>query len=143
MALTIPDTEMDLCKKLGFPAWSALALTNDLYSWEKEQGEAKKMGALHVVNAIWVLMGEHSITEAEARVRCRRKIKECVAETLRVVEDTKANLELSRDLRIYLEAILYSVSGNLVWSIYCPRYHPERAFDDVVQSMMAEVVEIR
>lgn len=138
MALTIPDSEMDLCKRLGFPAWSALALTNDLYSWEKEQNEANQMNAPHVVNAIWVLMNQHSIEEAEAKVFCRRKIKECVAEALRVVEATKTNLELSQDLRSYLEAILYSVSGNLVWSICCPRYHSGRSFDDVVRSMMAE-----
>jgi fusicocca-2,10(14)-diene synthase len=139
MGLTIPEVEMSLCKQLAHPAWAALVLTNDLYSWEKERDAAKEANTPHVINAIYVLMGEHSLSETEAQDRCRQKIKEYVAEALRVVEKTKADVDLSLDLRKYIGAILYSVSGNLVWSIYCPRYHPENSYDDVVQSMMAEV----
>ena len=141
MALTIPDEEMDLCRRFGRPAWAALALTNDLYSWEKERDAAATVGAPHVVNAIWVLMREHAINESQAEDLCRQKIKEHVAEAVRVVDETKKNLDLSLDLRTYTEAILYSISGNLIWSIYCPRYHPEETYDNVVLSMMAEVAE--
>ena len=122
MGLSIPEHEMDLCKRLGSPSWSALALTNDLYSWPKERDAAAQSGASHVINGIWVLMKEHSLPEAEAIKLCREKIKECVAEAIRTVETTKADNKLSLDLRVYTEAILYSISGNLVWSIYCPRY---------------------
>ncbi len=139
MALTIPDKEMDLCKQLGRPAWAALALTNDLYSWEKERDAAEKLGAPHVINAIWVIMAEYTITESQAQDVCRRKIKEYVAEAVEVVEKTKRNFDVSLELRTYTEAILYSISGNLVWSIYCPRYHSEESYEDVVLSMMAEV----
>ena len=142
MALTIPDEEMDLCKRLGQPAWAALALTNDLYSWEKERDAAKKIGATYVINAIWVLMEEHSITESQAQDLCRQKIKEYVAEAVRIFEETKQNSDISLHLRTYTEAILYSISGNLVWSIYCPRYHSEASYDDVVLSMMAEITEV-
>lgn len=139
MALTIPDEEMDLCKELGRPTWSALALTNDLYSWEKERDAAEKVGASHMINAIWVLMREYSITEPQAQDLCRQKIKEYVAEAVSIVQETKSNSDLSLDLRAYTEAMLYSISGNLVWSIYCPRYHPEESFDNDLLSMLAEV----
>ncbi|KAL8948519.1 MAG: hypothetical protein Q9222_005300 [Ikaeria aurantiellina] len=141
MALTIPEEEMDLCKRLGRPAWSVLALTNDLYSWDKERDAAAKVGAPHVVNAIWVLMREHSITETQAKDLCRHKVKEHVVEAIQVVEATRSNVQLSLDLRKYTEAILYTISGNLVWSIYCPRYHPELSYGRDVRTLMAEVGE--
>lgn len=82
MALTIPEGEMDLCKQLGRPAFAALGLTNDLFSWDKEHHAAKESGQPHVVNTIWVLMGELSIPESEAKAVCRKKIKESVADCL-------------------------------------------------------------
>lgn len=125
MGLTIPEHEMSLCKELDRPAWEALALTNDLYSWEKERDDAAKAGEPLVVNAIWVLMQEYSISEPQAKDLCRQRIKESVSRAVKIAEDTKKRTDLSLDLRQYTDAITYSVSGNLVWSIYCPRYHPE------------------
>lgn len=125
MGLTIPEHEMSLCKELDRPAWEALALTNDLYSWEKERDDAAKAGESLVVNAIWVLMQEYAISESEAKDLCREKIKESVSRAVKIAEETKKRTDLSLDLRQYTDAITYSVSGNLVWSIYCPRYHAE------------------
>lgn len=131
---------MDLCKQLVRPAFAALSLTNDLFSWEKERDAAEKHGQPHVVNAIWVLMGELSISESEAKAVCREKIKESVADCLVKVKEAKSNPKLSPDLRTYVEAMQYSVSGNLVWSLDCPRYHPEASYDSATLSMMEEVV---
>lgn len=132
MNLDIREHEMDLLKQLGGPAWAAVGLTNDIFSWDKERDAAAKAGASHVINAIWVLMREHSIGEAEAHVLCREKIKELVAEARRIAEQTKRNPELSRGLGAFTEAMLYTISGNLVWSMYCPRYHPELAKEDLM-----------
>lgn len=125
MALTIPEEEMEECKQLVQPAFAAISLTNDLFSWEKERDAAKDGGQPHVMNAIWVLMRELCISEDEAKVVCRAKIKESVTEYLVTLRKTRTSHDLSPDLRTYVEAIQYSLSGNLVWSIYCPRYHPE------------------
>ena len=126
MDLAVSDQEIDLCKQLGKPAWAAVCLTNDIYSWEKERDDAAKSGDSHVINAIWVLMTEHSISEPQAQELCRQKIKEHVVEARHVAEESKRNPELSPALKAYTEAMLYTISGNLVWSTYCPRYHPER-----------------
>ena len=140
MALTIPEEEMDLCKQLVRPAFAALGLTNDLFSWDKERDAAQENGQLHVVNAIWVLMRELSISESEAKTVCREKIKESVADCLISVREARSNPELSPDLRTYVEIVQYSVSGNLVWSLGCPRYHPKASYDSATLSMMEEVV---
>ena len=142
MALTIPEEEMDLCKQLVRPAFAALSLTNDLFSWDKEREAAQKNKQPHVVNAIWVLMGELSISESEAKVVCRERIKESVTDCLVKVEEAKNNPSLSPDLRTYVEAIQYSVSGNLVWSLGCPRYHPKASYDSMTLSMMEDVIRV-
>ena len=136
MALTIPENEMDLCKHLARPAFVAISLTNDLFSWEKERDAARANQQPYVVNAIWVLMGELNLSEDEARVICRCKIRASVADYLEVLRNVGNGLNISRDLHVYLEAIRYSLSGNLVWSVYCPRYHQEATFDPTTLSMM-------
>ena len=142
MALTIPEKEMDLCKRLVRPAFVAISLTNDLFSWEKERDTARQNGQPHIVNAIWVLMGELSVSEDEAKIVCRRKISENVAEYELVLQETKVNPNISPDLRTYVAALQYSISGNLVWSIYCPRYHTEATYDSTTLSMMDAVAAI-
>jgi hypothetical protein len=140
MGLTIPEEETELWKKHGRPAWEALALTNDLYSWEKERDDAARANQSQVVNAIWILMQEYSVTEAEAKKLCTNKIKESVAKAVRIVEQTRHDTNLSLDLRRYIEAMMYTISGNLVWSIYCPRYHPEKTYGELELAKMAEVM---
>jgi fusicocca-2,10(14)-diene synthase len=131
MGITIPDDEMEICKTVGKPTWEALVLTNDLYSWKKERDDAAGAGQPEVVNAVWVIMREHSVAEPEAKEICKVKIKESVAKVIQVADKAKSDTTLSRDLVTYTEAMLYSISGNLVWSIYCPRYHPEETLGEV------------
>ena len=99
MAITIPEHEADFCTQLVRPAFAAISLTNDLFSWEKERDAAERDGDPQVVNAIWVLMREHSITELEAKNFCKEKIVKYVDRSVRVSEDTKRNLDISLDLR--------------------------------------------
>ncbi len=89
-----------------------------------------------MINAIWVLMGEHSISVDKAKEFCMSKIKECVAKYRIVIEDTKKRTDLSLDLRRYLEAMQYSLSGNVVWSLLCPRYHAEANYNELQLSRM-------
>lgn len=136
MGLTIPTEEMALCNELMRPAFAAITLTNDLFSWEKEHEAAQKAGESHVVNAVWVLMRDHSTDETRAIETLRDKIKENVAHYLRIVDDTKRNLSISSDLAKYLDALKYMYSGNLIWSMHCPRYHPECTYNQQQQKMM-------
>ncbi|KAI0485836.1 isoprenoid synthase domain-containing protein [Xylaria cf. heliscus] len=122
MAITIPADERDLCTELAKPGYIALALTNDLYSWEKECIAAEKLGQNYVFNAIWVIMEERAVDEHEAKRICSDEIRRHMADYERVVEIAKNDQNLSKDLRKYLDAVLLSCVGNVVWSIYCPRY---------------------
>jgi hypothetical protein len=123
MALTIRDEEYDLCNDLAKPAYAALGLTNDLYSWEKEREEARRSGQECVFNAIWVIMHERSVREDDAKEICRAEIRKWIDMYCRIVEESRHNTSLSQDVRTYLEALLFSYVGNLVWSLECPRYN--------------------
>jgi len=152
LGLHIPDHEMDTYRTLTTPVvckssvlllstrvsltpgilqYNTLALTNDLYSWPKEREAAQDRGEGHVCNAIWVLMEEYKVDVEEAKKICRELIKENVAEYLQTLKDNRNNQSLSEDLRKYVDALQYTISGNLVFSKYCPRYNPNASFNKV------------
>ncbi|KAK2767552.1 hypothetical protein FQN54_003710 [Arachnomyces sp. PD_36] len=129
--LTIPDEEEAISKELMTPALIAASLTNDLFSYEKEYEDAMKAGHPDVVNAIWVMMGEHGISTEEAKLLCRKLIKEEIKKFVRTVEEVKVRTDISADLRKYVEVMQYSLSGNVVWSLQCPRYHKTARYNDL------------
>ncbi|KAK5633631.1 hypothetical protein RRF57_009345 [Xylaria bambusicola] len=122
MGITIPEHEKCLCMDLAKPGYAALGLANDLFSWEKERIAAEKMGQNYVFNAIWVIMQEKAVDESEAKEICSDEIRRYMVEFTQMVEITKNDQNISKELRKYLEAVLLSCIGNIVWSIYCPRY---------------------
>jgi hypothetical protein len=52
---------------------------------------------------------------------CREKIIEDMSSFNATLEDLDTR-KLSRDTVTYLQAVRSSYIGNLIWSIYCPRY---------------------
>jgi len=122
MALTIPPAELDLCMRLARPGYAAISLTNDLYSWRKECEEAEAAGLDYVFNAIWVIMRERHCSEEDAIQICKDEIKKHLLEFENSVRNA-TTMNFSNDTLAYLEAVRLSHVGNLVWSIYCPRYH--------------------
>ena len=112
------------------PTWIAASLTNDLFSFQKEYNDAKKVGQPYVVNAVWVLMQEKGVPEEEAKLECRKRIKEEIKKAIKNAELVK-EMEVSEDLKKYLELLLYSLSGNVVWSLQCPRYHKNIPYNEL------------
>lgn len=139
MALTIPAIELDSCMRLARPGYEAISLTNDLYSWEKEREDAEKAGQDYVFNAVWVVMQERKCTEATAIQICREEIKRHLCEFEQNIESPETKL-MSRDTQVYLQAVKFSHVGNLVWSIYCPRYHRGVCVPTTSQSRTDELI---
>lgn len=103
--------------------YAVLGLTNDLYSWTKEAMAAKEAGSSDVFNAIYVIMKENSVDEERAKAICRQEIKSYLSEFVIQIDKAKRDSIISTDIRLYLEALLYSCIGNLVWSMSAPRYY--------------------
>ena len=136
MGISIPKDDLDLCHRLASIAYIHLSLTNDLYSWQRECETAKAMGQDHVFNAISVLMEEHSVSEEEAKVLCKEKIKMATIDFRKIVRNTNERTDVSVESKRYLEALLYSMSGNVVWSLECPRYQTWASYNKRQLSMM-------
>ena len=122
MALTIPAHELDVCMRLARPGYEAISLINDIYSWPKERAEAEKAGQDYVFNAVWVGMKERKCDEQKATEFCKNLARQSIQDFSTSV-NTPQVTELSCDSRTYLGAVGLSYVGNLVWSIYCPRYN--------------------
>lgn len=135
LQITIPEAEEDICKRLVRPAFAVLCLTNDLFSWEKENLSAIQRGLDYVPNAISVLKTEHSISTEESKCMCRGIIKQCVSEYMDTVEQRGSDATLSIDLRRYLDAMQYTLSGNAVWSLDSPRYNSPTTRTDSQKSL--------
>ncbi|KAH8882985.1 terpenoid synthase [Thozetella sp. PMI_491] len=129
-AITIPEDQMSICAELVLPAVVAASLTNDLFSYEKEYEAAQAAGLPHVVNALWVLTSEHNISLEAAKAMCRQRIREEVEQYARTVKETASRNDISSDVKRYIELMQYSVSGNVVWSLQCPRYHKDMQYNE-------------
>ena len=129
--------QQETCLKLSEPFWLQTAMVNDYHSWERERDAAGDNGT--VTNAIWVLMNRHAMTLEEARAACRAKAKEYAVEYLRVVEDAKTRDDLCHEAKQLLYMLSYGISGNAVWSLRCPRYHPDEEFTVAQREMAKEV----
>ncbi|KAI0398029.1 putative geranylgeranyl diphosphate synthase [Xylariaceae sp. FL0594] len=123
MGIIIPKEEVDIAHELSKTAYLSFLLGNDFYSYQKEYEAAQHSGRGQIVNIILVLMSEHDISEAEAKILCMKKLRDSAIEYQRIVRDAKERTDISPETKRYLEALLYTISGNLAWSSECPRYH--------------------
>lgn len=130
-ALTIPEEEAVETRELLTSALIAASLGNDLFSYEKEYEDTMKAGLPDVVNAVWVIMGERGCTTEEAKEICKERIRVENSKYVKVVEHTRKRTDLSEDVKRYIEVMQYSLSGNLVWSIQCPRYNKGAKFNEL------------
>ena len=59
------------------------------------------------------------------------------------VLENEHNMELSDDSRCYLVVMMYCLSGNAVWSVYCSRYHERAVYNDSQLALMNDTEEAR
>ena len=116
----------DICR----PGWVAFFMVNDVCSFDKEYRDAMKNGWKDVSNAIWVIAKERGIGLEEAKAAGAKLLNDLTAEFIKRIEDAKASGKYSKDLLRFMDAVYYSISGSLVWSVTCPRYNPDQQFNE-------------
>lgn len=126
LGLSIPENQQQMCLDLTKSFWISTSLTNDYHSWERERKASTGNSHDFVTNAIWVLMNKHSMTCDEAKAVCRERAQRCAAEYIRVVKNSKTRDDLCRDAKFFLDVLQFGISGNIVWGVRSPRYHPDR-----------------
>ncbi|KIK55693.1 hypothetical protein GYMLUDRAFT_248503 [Collybiopsis luxurians FD-317 M1] len=129
LGLKIKEHEMEKCRELTRSAYFALALQNDLYSWEKEYEAVKRYNLSHIMNTIWILTQEHNTDIQVAQDTCRKLIKKYVAEYVQIVKGVKDDESLSVDLR---NGTALSRLAQLLDQMGAGVFRDQRSHDSVV-----------
>lgn len=124
MALKLSEDDIEFVKDVFEPAEITLMLTNDYYSWEREDEVSKKMGAGRLVNAVAVLMKEKSLSIDDAKEMVKALIIENEGEYVkRRTKFYEDNPSLPVRLKKWIEVAGLIVSGNNYWCVNCPRHN--------------------
>jgi hypothetical protein len=131
MGITLTKEEDALLGDIARPCYASLALANDYFSFDQEWAEAQsKPGAPKPINAVWLYMQWRGVNEAVAKrlvVEATNRYETRFLELCEQFREDHAPLDPKLDR--YLRGLSYQVSGNVVWSLSCPRYHPEHRYD--------------
>ncbi|RMZ70974.1 fusicoccadiene synthase [Pyrenophora seminiperda CCB06] len=122
------DAQLDPIRK---PCYAALGLANDYFSFDREYAEFQEAGASKTLtNSVWLHMQWHHVDSDAAKEMTKQATKRYEELFLEMcAEYRQVNAPLEEKLERYLDALAYQVSGNVVWSLNCPRYHPEYRYD--------------
>lgn len=126
MGMTLTPEEDKLLAPIVYPCFAALGLANDYFSFDRELKEMQENRSDNFINAVWLHMRWHGVDASAAKDMVRQATIAYEQEFLQRCEGfRKANAPVSEKLDRYLRALSYQISGNVVWSLNCPRYHPE------------------
>jgi hypothetical protein len=131
MGMTLNKEEDAVLVDVVRPCYASLALANDYFSFDREWAEAQsKPGASKPINAVWLYMQWRGVNAAVAKQLVVEAANRYETRFLELCEQfRKDHAPLDPKLDRYLRGLSYQVSGNVVWSLNCPRYHPEHRYD--------------
>ncbi|CAA9959388.1 geranylgeranyl pyrophosphate synthetase [Pyrenophora teres f. maculata] len=131
MGVTLTEEEDAKLEPLRRPCFLAIGLANDYLSFDREYLEFSETVETQTLNnAVWLYMQLHHVDVSAA--------KRMVMDMTRQQEDEflekrarfrRENKDISEKMNRHLEALAYQISGNLVWSLNCPRYRPDYRYD--------------
>ncbi|KAK4220562.1 isoprenoid synthase domain-containing protein [Podospora fimiseda] len=128
--ITIPDHEKQISDDICRDAWIAMALINDLYSWEKEFRVATELKLTGTFNVIWIIMREQGVDVEAAKQVCISMIKEYIQRLQLGLKKLEEKGESSADLFLLIEGVKSTVWGGALWSMGCPRYNSSAKFNE-------------
>lgn len=130
MGMTLTTEEDEMMAGILRPCYAALALTNDFFSFDREWEEAKQTGGPNPINGVWFFMQWEGVDVMSAKQLVRQATNRCETEFLKLCADFRDHYApVPGKLDTSLRAMSYQVSGNLIWSLNCPRYHPEYRYN--------------
>jgi hypothetical protein len=143
MGMTLTPEEDALLADVVRPCYAALALANDYFSFDREWAEIQTnpVGG-KPINAVWLYMQWRGVGTAVAKRLVTEAANRYERQFLELCEQFRSrHTPVSPKLDLYLRALSYQVSGNVVWSLNCPRYHTKFRYDPnagVEDAMTAE-----
>jgi hypothetical protein len=136
MGMTLTKEEDALLADIIQPCYASLALANDYFSFDREWAEAQSKpdseqgNTPKLINAVWLYMQWRGVDAAAAKRLVVEAANRYEARFLELCKRFRRDHNpLDHKLNRYLRVLSYQVSGNVVWSLNCPRYHPEYRYD--------------
>ena len=123
MGMTLTPQEDAELGRIIRPCFAALALTNDYFSFDREIEEEDTSV---LINSVAIVMHLQNLDTPSAKVVIKDIIRKYEKEFMRQIDEYKQQKgSVPEKSERYMEAMSYQVSGNLVWSLNCPRYNPD------------------
>jgi geranylgeranyl pyrophosphate synthase len=131
MGTTLTEEEDRQLESVRKPCYTALSLANDYFSFDREYDEFQASSkSQSMTNFVWIHMKLHNVDVVTAKKMVKQAIWRYERRYLDLcAEYRREHISLSDHVDRYLRALAYQVSGNVVWSLNCPRYHPDRRYD--------------
>jgi ophiobolin F synthase len=147
MKLMISPDELASIKDLEFLMGITGVLTNDYYSWPRECRDLLVAPKYRLLNAVSVLMREHSLSPPEARLALKQLILDNEREYIRLRDNLHCRVPpVSKDLLKYVDAGGLMMAGYHFWCTTCPRHDfialDKQGFGDkIVQATSSNIPE--
>ncbi|KJZ74710.1 hypothetical protein HIM_05827 [Hirsutella minnesotensis 3608] len=122
MELRISPEERESAVKFQQLAVASIALCNDWWSWPKEIS-AHIAGTSRLINGVYILMKQHNLPAHKARAMLKEWVLESERKLMRMRDVLLSGENVSLDMRKYVQAHMWVVSGHSLWESTCPRYH--------------------
>jgi hypothetical protein len=131
MGITLSNEDDTHLSSIRKPCFAALGLANDYFSFDREYAELRKSGTSRpLLNLVWLHMQWHNVDVGTAKEMTRQATVRYEREFIeKCTEYRRLNPGRSEDVERYLDALGFQISGNVVWSLNCPRYHQEYRYD--------------
>lgn len=124
MDLSLSEQELHSVDHIFQSADSALVLTNDYYSWEREYAVSQRVGAGRIVNSVELFMRTNGLSADDAKQAIKQHIiayEKEYSERKNVFYQTHPDISVS--LRRWVEVAGTIIAGNHYWCTRCPRHH--------------------
>ncbi|KAH6640242.1 isoprenoid synthase domain-containing protein [Chaetomium tenue] len=131
LGVTFTAGEDALLAHITQPCYASFALANDYFSFDREWADTQsKPGAPKPINAVWLYMQWRGVSAAVAKRLVAAASNRYEARFLELCARFRnEHKPVSPKLDLYLRGLSYQVSGNVVWSLNCPRYYPGFRYD--------------
>ncbi|KAL3486676.1 putative polyprenyl synthetase [Aspergillus germanicus] len=105
-------------------AFVVLAVTNDIWSWEKEKRVTRQSGqSLPLINAVQMVMQTQQVDEEMAKHRVLNIIRQNEEQYCLMRDQYLKRPHTSHSVKRWFQILELSMAGNALWSIHAPRYH--------------------
>jgi hypothetical protein len=105
-------------------AFVVLAVTNDIWSWEKEKTVTRDSGeSLPLINAVQMVIQMQQVDEDTAKHRVLDVIRQNEKQYCFLRDEHLKRPNTSHSVRKWFQILELSMAGNALWSIHAPRYH--------------------